>query len=431
MKKFRFLYATPALLLPLASVACGQKVDTTAKLKQDEEIKKTAVNTLKNQFARVTLLSLNGINVENSDNLDEQYIKTFQDQNSTLFDQFYKAFQLYAVNKLNSDTYYFAQKILDWTGDRTLSLDEINKFNGANNLKPGQVPSKDQFITLWLNEKTKIREELEKMLFVFKYFEISNQDQLKKVDKNFKYNADLRYALNHYLLTKYAVEKKFAQVWTKDAEPDDDDSFFTKSNPALYKNADDFNKYWSESKQAKPVLKDEIEFISGHNDDKKLFGYRGFKGSSTSYSLKWDYDDLKDKENKHLYGFYDVNNERLVNDEIQKDFTINPIKIDSGDTKNPTLVYVNQIAPIGNAEIDLPKTEGDTKNTSKVKLLSFENTIYKDKLDILSFIFYLNDASLYETAIKAFAEIGYKIKVNKESTSLREAVKDLAFVELV
>ncbi|WP_029608651.1 HinT-interacting membrane complex lipoprotein P60 [Mycoplasma simbae] len=430
MKKFKLLLSTtPAFALPLVAVSCGQNIDSTEKIKQDEEIKKTAVNKLKAQFTNATILSLYNIDFQNSESLDSTYITTFKNEESQLFKDTYKAFQLYAQNKISSDAYYFAQKVVDWTSDRTLNAADIQALGV---IEPNTTLTKEQFKVLWLNEKTELRAELEKMLFVNKYFQISDKDNLKKIDKNFKYTKDLKYELKNYLLAKYAVDKKYAQIWSKDAENASDDAFFTQGYNNL-KDVTTFNDFWKFSNQVKTKLTAEIEFISGHDTDKQLLGYKGFKSSTSSYALKWDYDSLKNKtHNKELYGYYDVNNERLVNSEIEHGFVINPYKIASSQSNTPTIVYVNQIAPIAaTSQTELPNVENDDKQKTSVTLLSFDNTMYKDKLDVLSFLFYLNDSSLYESAIKSFAEIGYKIKINNVSPALREAAKDLTFVELV
>ncbi|QBF34810.1 hypothetical protein EG856_02705 [Mycoplasmopsis phocirhinis] len=430
MRKIKFLLGGFSTLLPLSVVACGQNIDSTAKLKQDDDIRKYSADQLKAQFSHATLLSIYGINFNSSSNLEQTYIDTFRDQNSKLFKDSFQAFQLYERNQLEKDPFYFAQKLIDWNRDRILNVDDIKKIGDIEKDKP---LTQEQFSTIWLNEKTKIREEVEKMLFVNAYFKISNKDDLKKIDKNFKYTSELNYELDNYLLSKYAVDKKFAQIWSKDDEDSNNaDSFFTRGYNTI-SNVKTFNDFWNFSKLPKTLLKDDIEYISGHESDKELYGYKGFKNNTTSYSLKWDYESLKNKTgSKDLYGYYDVNNERLVNTEIEANFVINPFKISSGQSNIPTVVYVNQIAPISTGvEVELPRVENDDKDKVKVTLLSFKNTFYHDKLDILAFLFFLNDETLYETAIKSFADLGYKFKVNDKSKALRETIKDLPFVELI
>ncbi|AIA29238.1 P60-like lipoprotein [Mycoplasmopsis californica] len=429
MSKIKYLLASPLIGAPFAVVACGQNVNTPGKIKQDEEITKTASNQLKKLFTHSVLLTEYKIPFSDSSKVDEIYINTFKDKNSQLYKDSLKAFKFYALNKINTDQYYFAEKVVSWSGDRTLNPQEIKSLGP---IQPNTIPTENQFEILWINEKTGIRDELEKMLIVNKYFAISDKDHLKKMDKNFKYTKDIKYELKNYLLAKYAVEKKFAQVWSKDPEKEADDSFFTQGYNNL-RGADSFNAFWTYSNQPKIVLKNEIEHISGNEDDKKLYGYKGFKSNTNSYSLKWDFESLKAKKYpKELYGYFDVNNNRLVNTKIEPNFVINPYKTNSEQTNTPTLVYVNQIAPIASTtEVELPTVEKDEKNKTKVTLLSFDNTMYKDKLDLLAFLFFLNDATLYETAIKSFAQIGHKIKINKVSETLRKAAKDLTFVELV
>ncbi|MCS4536591.1 hypothetical protein NXS15_00395 [Mycoplasma sp. CSL7475-4] len=430
MKKIKLLLASVSAITPFSVIACGQTIDTTAKLKQDDEIRKFSVEQLKTEFSHATLLSLYGIPFNSSSNLDETYINTFKDRSSKLFIDSYQAFQLYERNELQKDPFYFAQKVIDWNRDRILSVEDVQSIGDIEKDKP---LTQDQFSIIWLNEKTQIRQEIEKMLFVNAYFKISDKDQLKKIDKNFKYTSELKYELENYLLSKYAVDKKFAQVWSKDNEAsNNNDSFFTRGYNTI-SNVKTFNDFWNFSKLPKIKLKDDIEFVSGHESDKELYGYKGFKANTTSYSLKWDYDSLKNKTgSKDLYGYYDVNNDRLVNEEIEPNFVINPFKISNNPTNIPTVVYVNQVAPISSGvEVELPTVENDENNKTKVTLLSFKNTFYRDKLDILAFLFFLNDQSLYETAIKSFADIGYKFKVNDKSKALRETIKDLPFVELV
>ncbi|QJR43589.1 hypothetical protein HLA87_02180 [Mycoplasma miroungigenitalium] len=435
MKKINLLLASPALALPVAVVSCGQNIDTTAKLKQIEEIKKTAPEMLKKIFTHSTLLSLYDVKVDDSSKFEEIYKNTFNDENTTLFKDSWKAFQLYSKNKLDANPYYFAEKLNEWVGDKTLKNDEIQTLS---EFKPGDLVPLNKFKILWLNEKTGIRDDLEKMLIVNKYFHISDKDNLKKIDSNFKYDKDLKFELNNYLLSKYAVDKQYAQIWTKDinATNDADDFFTNKKIATAIDGVDSFNTFWKET-DTKKQLNSEIEFVTGHEIDKKLYGYSGFKQQTNQYSLKWSFDSLKSKQQKDLYGFYDVVNDRLVNAEIESNFAYSPYKKESTDDKKPVLVYVNQIAPIGAAnETELPNTEADAdskdKNKmTKVKLLSFEQTMYKDKLDVLAYIFFLNDSELFDKAINSFAKMGYKIKINKTSDALREIAKDMPFVELI
>lgn len=431
MKKINLAILSSSLVaIPFVSASCAKNVKTVEKIKQDNLIKADAAEQLKAKFTRATLLSLYKIKFNDSNNLDETYLNEFKKEESDLFKDSEKAFKLYAKNKLDKDKYYFAQKVVDWTSSRILNNQEIETLK---TIQPHSEITKDHFKALWLNEKTGIRAEIEKMLFVNKYFAINTKEELKKIDKNFKYTKDIKYELKNYLLAKYAVEKKYAQIWMKDAETKvDNDSFFTRGFPTI-KDADTFNEFWKDSSQPKDQLKADIEFISENEDDKKLYGYKGFKSATTSYSLKWDYESLKNKKaKKDLYGYFDVNNNRLVNSEIENGFVINPYKISTGENTTPTVVYLNQIAPIAaSQEVELPNSEDAQSAKSKVTLLSFDNTMYKDKLDILAFLFFLNDQTLYETAIKSFADLGYKIKINKTSIALREAAKSLVFVELV
>ncbi|WP_051677948.1 HinT-interacting membrane complex lipoprotein P60 [Mycoplasmopsis opalescens] len=444
----------PALLLPTVAVSCGGvKIDSKEKIDQDKKLSKIRDEVSK-QYVQSILASLYGINVSDANKLTI-YQESFKNKNSQLYKDSLKAFRLYESDKKTANSHYFEEKINEWAKANIFTSQELAAFGDVRATQP---LTEEQFILLWLKDKTQIRNEIEKMLLVHKYFEIGNRkldddkeknlkknvEELKKLDKDFKYDKNLKYELEYYTIIKYALEKKLVQQWEFDGSTDVKHPFFITPH-ATITGINSFNDFFikkgikGNAKTKKIVSDFELlrekatsETQNEKQPDQWLDGYKGFKTGFTSYNLSWDYENLKNKEANRLYGYYDANNNRIINlDFISADtFKIEPYKRGENSDK-PIVAYINQIAPIGAAkEVELPNSEDAKKDEkTKVKLLTFNGTFFRDKLDLISFIFYLKDGSLYDKAINSYAKLGFKIKINIDNDIVKEALKDLVFVE--
>ncbi|ADV34875.1 Uncharacterised protein (plasmid) [Mesomycoplasma conjunctivae] len=434
MKNKKLLFSLGSIstlaAFPIAAVSCGRVVETPAKKIQDDFLKAGGrKEEIKNIWRQITIASLYKINVTNSYNTDNsEYIKTFNDTNSQLYKDSLEIFKVYAEDKVfknGADGYYFYEKSLDWKKKNYFTKDQESKI--SNLLKVGEIPNEEIFRIFWNAEKTGIRAEIQKILLVLKYFEISNKEQLAKLDDKFKYNSSfLKYELENYNLTRYAVQKKPVQLWKKTAKTkitSEEDFFVTQLK--TIKSIDTFNTFMKGSEDESKKISD-IEKITDNAYESQLLGYQGINLNFSNYNLKWDEKNLQNAEANKLYGFYTPIEDRLIlqDDELFKK-GYSPYKGSKSD-KEIVAAYLNQIAPIGQPEVELPK-ESNEKETEKVKLLSFKGTIFQNHLKKLAILFALKDSSLVDTAETAFTKLGYKLKV--ENDALKEVLKGEKFVE--
>lgn len=433
MKNKKLLFSLGSIstlaAFPVAAVSCGRVIETPSKKIQDDFLKAgDRKEEIKNIWRQITIASLYNINVTASYNTDNsEYIKTFNDTNSQLYKDSLEVFKVYAEDKVfknGADGFYFYEKSLQWKEKNYFTKDQELKISV---LKAGEIPNEEIFRIFWNAEKTGIRAEIQKILFVQKYFEISDKEKLAKLDDKFKYNSSfLKYELENYNLTRYAVEKKPVQLWKKTAETKitSEENFFVTQLKTI-KSIDTFNAFMKDSEDENKKISD-IEKITNNAYENQLLGYQGINLNFSDYSLKWDEKNLQNAEANKLYGFYTPIEDRLIlqDDELFKK-GYSPYK-GSNSNKEIVAVYLNQIAPIGQAEVELPK-ESNEKETEKVKLLSFKGTIFQNHLKKLAILFALKDSSLVDTAETAFTKLGYKLNV--ENDALKEVLKGEKFVE--
>lgn len=433
MKNKKLLFSLGSIstlaAFPVAAVSCGRVIETPSKKIQDDFLKAgDRKEEIKNIWRQITIASLYNINVTASYNTDNsEYIKTFNDTNSQLYKDSLEVFKVYAEDKVfknGADGFYFYEKSLQWKEKNYFTKDQELKISV---LKAGEIPNEEIFRIFWNAEKTGIRAEIQKILFVQKYFEISDKEKLAKLDDKFKYNSSfLKYELENYNLTRYAVEKKPVQLWKKTAETKitSEENFFVTQLKTI-KSIDTFNAFMKDSEDENKKISD-IEKITDNAYENQLLGYQGINLNFSDYSLKWDEKNLQNAEANKLYGFYTPIEDRLIlqDDELFKK-GYSPYK-GSNSNKEIVAVYLNQIAPIGQAEVELPK-ESNEKETEKVKLLSFKGTIFQNHLKKLAILFALKDSSLVDTAETAFTKLGYKLNV--ENDALKEVLKGEKFVE--
>ncbi|WP_416737997.1 HinT-interacting membrane complex lipoprotein P60 [Mycoplasmopsis meleagridis] len=420
---------------PFLAVACGNKVETTEKIKQDKTLSsEITINTIEQDWLNSTLASLYGIDISNNDNLN----KLKNDVNSIssqLFNDSYLAFQLYAQNQLNKDKNFFLKKNIELV--KNTDINDYSKIIATNQVTPGEIPNSSIFKAYWANDKSKIREEISKLLLVYKYFQISDPKQLKTIDSSFKYDKDLTTSIENYNLNQYALKKKLIQIWKKsDDTKISTDDFFLQGY-GLIKDVNDFNNFLKNSPDYSKVLKkNSSEILTNNPYDTELKGYAGFEVDNNNYGLLWNYEDLSKINSSttndySLTGFYSPSANRLFN-QISKDNPYSPYKNNADTTDKAILAYINQITPIAEKlPTKLPLSENSSESEDKI-LLSFKNTPYADKINRLSFIFALNDPDIYKTAQNAFSKLGYQIQIKKDiNETLFNALKDKSFIKII
>lgn len=454
MKKFKLLLST-ATTLPIvsAAVSCGVNVETTEKIKQDKFLSdQKRVDDFENIW-KIYALSLRYNLLENKqfneNELNEKFNAEFKNKNSQLFKDSYLAFRFYSRQKLDSSSNYFLKKFIEWNknsyfGNNT-PIEEIGKLIEINT-----IPNEDVFSKIWNVEQTGIKKEINNMLLVKKYFEISSLEELKTITKNktnktFEYYAngsDANYDLDHFYLNKYAMTNKYIQLWNRSfGEKNKTYDIFLGDLKLNIDSVQSFNDTFQKEEAQKSKQCNDWETLTSkkisEEVDTKLFGYNGFIKDSQQYGLNWNEKDLKaKKDSASLYGIYDPTNNRLVNFETIKQQNTNISALDPKTNKN-IVSYINQIVPVGR-EIDKIAKNLEAFEKSELKpedveknytVLSFKNTIYSENLDSISFLFSLKDTTLLETAIDAFAHLGIKIKPSEKIKQIYDLLKNKVWVD--
>lgn len=454
MKKRKLnLVLGSAVVAPMTFLAasCGKEVETAEYLKQQKYFEDRArVDELEAAWKLFTLASL--YNIEFGENISETEVKAkfneeFSDETSKLYKDSYNAYKFWAKNKLKEDVNYFVARFTDWNEnnyfDKTLLWVDTSKFPGEDE------KTTEYFKEIWKKDETGIRDEINNMLLVKKYFDISDYDQIEKIQKELSYSKeftyhangqDVKFSLDHYFLNKHAINNKYVQIWQRDFDEKSKDSnaIFTEAEfDDKITNLDSFNAFFKDKPEANNKIKDFEILTTGENSkvEQKLGGFKGFIKDPGSYNLNWVIEDnLKRKTNEQTFGIYNPVTKNLISfAEIEKDKDA-AVPIADADGKNH-VIYINQIVPISAEDevevaanstvLEKDKAEWEEKDKKKVSVLSFEKTIFKNNLDKLAYMFYLQDSkTLLETAIKSFAALGYKIEVNEEIKSLYDAVKE-------
>lgn len=433
IKMFRKLsFISPLIAFPLVAVSCGREVKSSELIEQDNLLSSDQLITnIEKDWLENTVAALYNIDLNNAETKNS-YLNDLQNLNATLYENAKLAFEMYAQTKLNSDGYYFFTQNNTWLKNGILNAQENSQLN--TNILASVVPNEEAFKIYWSKTETGIRNEINKMLLVLKYFTISDKEQLKTTIDNFKYDSNLKYSLENYNLIKYALEKRMVQIWKKETSSAiSKDDFFIKGY-GFIKNVADFNAFLENTTEFTKTLPN-IQKLTNNNYDLELKGYAGFTSNVNDYGLFWDYDSLSkvkpETTSYSLTGFYDPTTNKLLAS-LGGDNAYSPYTDNASTSDKAIVVYLNQIAPISEAGegTDLPISE-DSSETKKVPLLTFKNTPYGTKTNIakLSFIFFNNDSSLYSNAQSAFAKLGYKITINKAvSQSLADKMKEKNFI---
>ncbi|MEA4115234.1 hypothetical protein VBM87_00325 [Mycoplasma sp. 744] len=432
-----FLFSS-VFSLPLITFSCIKTVDSVSKIKQDRILSdKITLQKIEQDWLNLTIAHLYNIDLTIND-WENELKNNLQKISEELFNDAYKAFQIYSEDKLNNDSNFFIKHNIELIKQTNIFNEKTQKeFNILNQKTvPGEIPNQEIFNIYWANIQSNIRNEISKMLLVYKYLTINNENQISKIDTTFKKDNTLEVSLDAYFLNKYALDKKIAQIWQKNqSQAISDDDFFLQGF-GLIANSNDFNNFLKNTEEFNKMLSENsLQKLTNNIYDIELRGYSGFKENITNYNLLWSYEDLSkinlnEGVTYNLSGFYNPVTKKLIPN-INAENPYSPYQNETDTANKAIIVYLNQITPIAESEkTTLVKATNNQETEDKI-LLSFKNTPYAQKMDILSYIFSTIDNSLYTKAQEAFSKLGYKIKLNKNiNSTLTENIKEKVFIEV-
>ncbi|QZE12114.1 HinT-interacting membrane complex lipoprotein P60 [Mycoplasma sp. Ms02] len=399
--------------LPLASVACSRTIDSSEKIKQDQDLKNTAVkNNAKNLFIESILLKeYNSANATEAKSLNE----LFEKEGSKLYEDAYLYFKTESAYRLSADSLHFLNLFSKWTQAGAFSASELEV------LQPFFVvdsqPNEEAFKVLYKNTKIDFRSSINQALLVKKYFELTKVDDLKKLDSSYDQNKD-NYDADQYNLIKYVLDKKPIQKW--EYSSNDLAELFSWTNKQI-RTVEDYQKLVENTYEANELANEDLLFSNNTKFEKKLGGYKGIVlNQASTYNLDFSLNALKATVQDNNSGFYSQTDKKLV--KINEDGNLeSPISLYNSATKKLSATYVNKIAPISKEET----IEGASDNAKKV-YLSFDNTAYAQNINKLYFALIQADSSLANTALKAFVKLGYKLETDNEI--IKETLKGSDFI---
>lgn len=399
MNKAKYLLSSVLLTLPaLAVVSCGRVENSIEKTKQDEQFKSNEIKTIaENLWTERVLLDL--YKDENND------VKSLSEYLNNKSSKFYKdallAFNIYASSNLSKDPNFFVKLYAEWNKKGWLTKEEQKVILPYN--IPTVKPGEQVFELIYKNGKTEVNKTINNSLLILKYFSINKEDMLKKLDSNYESNKN-KYDLNYFNLISYILDSKPYQVWEYEET--------NKTNIYVAR-----QKIIASTKDFLELLSDKYDLNYKATENEKLLPARefltdfgGYKGivvnDASKYNLDYSYSKLINKNaNAVIDGFYsnDSNKKIVPVNEDGKLSTTIPLYND--DSKKLKASYVVQIVPTVK---EISKEENGSSKTEKI--LSFENSIFENKLTELMIVLSFSDSSLINKAISSFKKIGYKLE---------------------
>lgn len=387
-----------ALVPAVALASCGRTEDTTAKVEQDAKFKNESIKTvMENFWLKSTLQSI----YNTSDDLtkNDQYLN----------DAFLAYKATVSFNNI-SNPYYLYEQINSWNANGIFTSAENEALNSLR-LSNSNV-NKEQFEIIFNNNSTNIEQQVNKLILVLKYFQISSDEQLKKVNTSFETNKD-NFQHDQFNLISYVLNKKVAQVWNYKSSSSDD---IFANNARTISNVSDYLNLTLNSSVNQNKASVDLLFNSQNSFELKLGGYLGLVDSSkVNAVLNYTVSDLK-QSTINTSGFYDFSNNKIVT--VHQDETLATPIAASNDGSTINVVYLNQIVPV---KKDV--TEGD-KTTS---ILSFDNTVYASDLTKLELLLALSDSTLYGVAQEAFVKLGNVLEIKNDT--IKETLGNLSFIK--
>ncbi|MCU9938055.1 hypothetical protein NW731_06755 [Mycoplasmopsis felis] len=309
-------------------------------------------------------------------------------------------YSTYVDFKNQSDSLYMSKEVNKLLSDGSLSSSEINTLNTLT-LKYKSTPNIEQFKILFKNELSNVKTQTLKLLLVSSYFDLSKEEEIKKVANDLYTKNKDNFDLKNYLLIDYLVDKKLVQLWEYSDKNTSD--LFTSSH-RIISNLDDYNNIALQTYSEDKFISQNL-LLTNNSFETKMFGYQGIK--NISFNLDNSINTLKQIKNASDYsGFYDYENNKLiqVNDNMN---LITPIKI-TNNNSSIQIAYINRLLPIGKLiTVDNPdKDKEGQPNQIQKTILTLENTPFMNNLIKLQVLLSLNDDTLYNKALDAFVMLG-------------------------
>ncbi|WP_322875798.1 hypothetical protein RNN91_03285 [Mycoplasmopsis felis] len=413
MKKiFKFIFTSfPLVTASSMAISCGRNVDTPEKIEQEQLFSssnsKEKIETL---WLETTLKKINNIEL-NTDLL----------KNSDFVQKAFQAYSTYVDFKNQSDSLYMSKEVNKLLSDGSLSSSEINTLNTLT-LKYKSTPNIEQFKILFKNELSNVKTQTLKLLLVSSYFDLSKEEEIKKVANDLYTKNKDNFDLKNYLLIDYLVDKKLVQLWEYSDKNTSD--LFTSSH-RIISNLNDYNNIALQTYSEDKFISQNL-LLTNNSFETKMFGYQGIK--NISFNLDNSINRLKQIKNASDYsGFYDYENNKLiqVNDNMK---LITPIKI-TNNNSSIQIAYINRLLPIGKLiTVDNPEKEKEGQpNQIQKTILTLENTPFMNNLIKLQVLLSLNDDTLYNKALDAFVMLGYKFVILNDT--LKKSLEGVKYID--
>ncbi|WP_036430290.1 HinT-interacting membrane complex lipoprotein P60 [Mycoplasmopsis felis] len=413
MKKiFKFIFTSfPLVTASSMAISCGRNVDTPEKIEQAQLFSssnsKEKIETL---WLETTLKKINNIEL-NTDLLE----------NSDFVQKAFQAYSTYVDFKNQSDSLYMSKEVNKLLSDGSLSSSEINTLNTLT-LKYKSTPNIEQFKILFKNELSNVKTQTLKLLLVSSYFDLSKEEEIKKVANDLYTKNKDNFDLKNYLLIDYLVDKKLVQLWEYSDKNTSD--LFTSSH-RIISNLNDYNNIALQTYSEDKFISQNL-LLTNNSFETKMFGYQGIK--NISFNLDNSINTLKQIKNASDYsGFYDYENNKLiqVNDNMN---LITPIKI-TNNNSSIQIAYINRLLPIGKLiTVDNPdKDKEGQPNQIQKTILTLENTPFMNNLIKLQVLLSLNDDTLYNKALDSFVMLGYKFVILNDT--LKKSLEGVKYID--
>ncbi|UWV79588.1 hypothetical protein NW072_06390 [Mycoplasmopsis felis] len=330
-------------------------------------------------------------------------------------------YNTYVDFKNQSDSLYMSKEVNKLLSDGSLSSSEINTLNTLT-LKYKSTPNIEQFKILFKNELSNVKTQTLKLLLVSSYFDLSKEEEIKKVANDLYTKNKDNFDLKNYLLIDYLVDKKLVQLWEYSDKNTSD--LFTSSH-RIISNLNDYNNIALQTYSEDKFISQNL-LLTNNSFETKMFGYQGIK--NISFNLDNSINRLKQIKNASDYsGFYDYENNKLiqVNDNMN---LITPIKI-TNNNSSIQIAYINRLLPIGKLiTVDNPdKDKEGQPNQIQKTILTLENTPFMNNLIKLQVLLFLNDDTLYNKALDAFVMLGYKFVILNDT--LKKSLEGVKYID--
>ncbi|WP_322902665.1 HinT-interacting membrane complex lipoprotein P60 [Mycoplasmopsis felis] len=413
MKKiFKFIFTSfPLVTASSMAISCGRNVDTPEKIEQEQLFSssnsKEKIETL---WLETTLKKINNIEL-NTDLLE----------NSDFVQKAFQAYSTYVDFKNQSDSLYMSKEVNKLLSDGSLSSSEVNTLNTLT-LKYKSTPNIEQFKILFKNELSNVKTQTLKLLLVSSYFDLSKEEEIKKVANDLYTKNKDNFDLKNYLLIDYLVDKKLVQLWEYSDKNTSD--LFTSSH-RIISNLNDYNNIALQTYSEDKFISQNL-LLTNNSFETKMFGYQGIK--NISFNLDNSINTLKQIKNASDYsGFYDYENNKLIQVSDNMNL-ITPIKI-TNNNSSIQIAYINRLLPIGKLiTVDNPEKDKEGQpNQIQKTILTLENTPFMNNLIKLQVLLSLNDDTLYNKALDAFVMLGYKFVILNDT--LKKSLEGVKYID--